>query len=373
MSTAVEIIVIIIAGLYAVFLLAVFIGFGLRNRPAENDVTDLRIAVVVAARNEEKNIIRLLEALAVQSYTHPFDVIVVDDGSDDATFSLAESFRTNRFQLHAIRSNTTGKKAALTTGIEFSTAQIILVTDADCIPGVKWLESFARLFADEKTIFAAGMVKYEQGRLLRHVLQTEMIFLQVASAGLYEYGKASMCNGASMAFTRDFFMRNNGFTGTDHVSGDDVFLLGKAMKENKHGVKWNYSKDAIVQTAAALTVREAITQRHRWISKFSGYGPGLLLGGLFFLLVQLLFPAAIVASFSYGTPINPFVYGFAVKILVELLLLSLTAPYFGEQKIIPVFPLSAILYEIISLGAVVQAVRNEVEWKGRKWKQGKTK
>jgi poly-beta-1,6-N-acetyl-D-glucosamine synthase len=372
-STAIEIIVLILAGSYSFFLLTMYFGYAFRSRPQKVTIAAKKIAVVIAVRNEEKNIVALLNALDVQTHEESFDVVICDDHSEDGTGELIRNYSPRNFQLTLLLSPGAGKKPALTHAIDHVNAEIILVTDGDCIPGKEWVQSYVQLFSSNVCSFAAGMVQYaDEKGLLRAILQTEMLFLQITSAGLYEWRRAAMCNGASMAFTKSFFIAENGFSGNAFVSGDDVFLLQKAMKADPEAVRWNYNHNAVVKTAAAASWNEAIAQRHRWISKFRGYGTGLLLAGLFFVLVQLLLPAAIVATVVYGSWINPFVYGFALKTAVELLFLSLTAPDFREHKIIPVFPLAVILYDVISLGAAFRAVRNEVTWKGRKWTQGKT-
>lgn len=373
MIAALEIFVLFIAGCYAALLIIAYLGFLLHTNFQMKEIPAKKIAVVVAVRNEAKNISALLNALNNQSLPAS-EVIIVDDESEDATGSVVKAFVAG-YSLRCILSAGRGKKDALTTGINATDAEIILVTDGDCVPGTKWVESFAHLFAEEKTIFAAGMIKYSDSTgLLRHVLQTEMTFLQVASAGMYELGIPAMCNGASMAFTKQFFYEAGGFGDNNFVSGDDILLLHKAVKKNKSGVLWNYNREAIVHTAPAKNVREAIRQHHRWISKFRGYrsAPGIFTASLF-LLIQLLLPAAVIFSFAIGTIFNPFVYSFAIKTAVELLFLSLASPYFGEKKIIPVYPLSAIVYEFISLGAVLRLFRNDVSWKGREWKGGKLK
>lgn len=373
MSTALDIAILSVAGCYAALLIMLYLGFLLRANFELKEIPDKKIAVIVAVRNEENNIKTLLNALNEQSVL-PSEVIIVDDESEDATVSIVKSLVV-KYSLRCIPSTGRGKKDALTSGVNSTDAEIILVTDGDCVPGRKWVESFSHLFAEEKTIFAAGLIKYNaEGGIFRHVLQTEMTFLQVAAAGMYELGFPAMCNGASMAFTKEFFKEAGGFGENVFVSGDDILLLHKATEKNKSGVKWNYDREAIVTTEAAKNFSEATRQHHRWISKFRGYrSASTLFAAVLFLLVQLLLPATIIVSVSIGTINNPFMYAFGVKTGVELLFLSLASPYFGEKKIIPVYPLSAILYEIISLGAMLRLVRNDVSWKGRMWHGGKLK
>ncbi|HTF03254.1 MAG TPA: glycosyltransferase [Bacteroidia bacterium] len=376
MSTALEIILWTVVILYSLLLLLPLIGFLSRKENAAGPGTTRSVAVIVAARNEEKTITALLESLERQQDAAPFEVVVVNDESTDQTFFVAENYaKRSKLNIRVIDSEGVGKKAALATGIHLSGAEIILMTDADCIVGENWISSFRKHFANERIELVAGLVTYAKtDSWLRDVLETEMIFLQVVSAGLFHWGKPAMCNGANMGFTWEFFMRNKGFQDDIFFSGDDIFLLQKAMARGAHTVAWNCDPGAMVSTKPASSVSEAITQRQRWLSKIKGYTGGtLLFTGPLFLAVQLLLPAAVIAFFVYGTALNPFTAVFTVKTLVELLLLSLAVPFFGEQKVLLKFPAAVVIYHFISLCAAGMSLQRNVVWKGRNWRNGNVK
>lgn len=373
MNVLLEVAAICIAALYALVLFIAWLGFSLSPKKNNSAITEHSVAVVVAVRNEAQHIPSLLQSLAVQDYPFMFDVIVVNDHSDDEgkTEEALRNFSSERFRLHILEATGTGKKAALSQGIASTQAEVILVTDGDCITGRSWVRTSAALLTDGETAFVAGLVSYSESGILRTVLETEMMILQVVSAGFNAVGAASMCNGASMGFTKTFFDSAGGFSGNPYASGDDVLLLHKAKRAGKK-VKWNYDHAAVVRTAPAPDIGAAILQRRRWLSKASGYGFSVLsFSGLVFFLAQLLLPSAIFGSVVAGSVGNPLVYALLIKTAVELLLLSLTAPRFGEYKVIPAFPLSVILYDVIALGTAFSSVRRDITWKGRTWKHGK--
>src|SRR5688572_21093940 len=118
--------------LYGLLVLCLFIGWGKAIRvPVEQEnQTSHFLSIIVPARNEERNIVMLLTDLSVQHFHQDqFEVIVVDDHSEDDTFELvkAVNFLPNG---RVISSEGKGKKSALSTGIKHAKGNIIVTTDA---------------------------------------------------------------------------------------------------------------------------------------------------------------------------------------------------------------------------------------------------
>lgn len=363
----------LVAVLYAIFLLVCYVMF---HRYSNRDVApdfNRSVSVIVAARNEEHNIQSLLKSLDGQECSFPFEVIIVDDVSEDRTVQLANSYWPKKYSLSVHGNHGAGKKDALTTGVHVSQSEIILVTDADCIPDVHWVQRMARQFSDEQCCFVAGMVRpaFSDGAV-GAALATEVIFLQVVSLGLFSLENPVMCNGASMGFTRRFFLDVQGFANDPYVSGDDVMLLRKAERYLPNGIRWLKDADAMVETQVAPDIRQAIHQRHRWLSKTKAHpDPVTNVIGIVFFANQLLLPAAFLAIFLFGFSHNPFWAGLIVKTVVELLLLSLAASFFRASNAIIMFPVSVFVYCVVSIGAMFRWMSGDVQWKGRNWKQGR--
>ena len=363
----------LLAGVYAAVLIVCYVKFRMLPAPRAHAEVTQAVCVIVAARNEENNIRNLLQALDAQECSFHFDVIIVDDASGDRTVSIAQSHRPKKYTLQVIANEGAGTKGALSTGIYSTQADVILVTDADCIPDVHWVQRMSGLFTDPQCHFAAGMIRPAAcSGGIELALATETVFLQFVSAGLFGLGNPMMCNGANMAFTRKFFLDVGGFSDDFYVSGDDVFLLQKARAYHPACIRWLKDKHAMAETRMADTLEAAIAQRHRWISKTKGYSQtSLSMAGVVFLLIQILLPLAVLATGIRLFHDNPFWAGVGVKIGVELLLLSLAASFFRTTIAIVMLPVSIILYCIISLGAVIRWYSTDVQWKGRTWKEGK--
>ena len=104
-------------------------------------IIEQKISVVIAAKNEEKNLPALIEALSKQNYNKDnYEVIIVDDSSTDNTFNIANELTLSNKNFTIIKAETKnlpGKKGALAKGIEKANYDFILITDADCHSSTK--------------------------------------------------------------------------------------------------------------------------------------------------------------------------------------------------------------------------------------------
>jgi len=102
---------------------------------------EIFVTVIVACRDEEKNLSVLLSDIAVQDYSPElFELIVIDDNSSDSTFRVASGC-TEIKNLKVLRNNDRGKKKALRTGVMASSGKLIITTDADCRVGKNWIKT----------------------------------------------------------------------------------------------------------------------------------------------------------------------------------------------------------------------------------------
>ena len=146
------VVIVVLLGLFYVWLILFYLK-GWRNLQefeVVSNKTSTTISVVVAARNEADNIENLLEDLANQSFLQSrFEVIIVDDHSDDDTFQIASNFTLSNLKVLKLESGI-GKKAALHSGISDATNELIVTTDADCRVGEKWLETLAAFYEKKR-------------------------------------------------------------------------------------------------------------------------------------------------------------------------------------------------------------------------------
>ncbi len=230
------------------------------------------VSVVIACRNEEARLPALLRCISEQDYPKQlFEVIVVDDNSEDKTFETALENK-DPLRLFVMKNRGNGKKDAIKTGINGSQGKLIITTDADCLMGNGWIRAISSFFYESRADMIICPVQIGAGTGLFGVFQElEYLGLQGITAGTARAGNAIMCNGANLAFTREAYFNNLNGLHFELASGDDVFLLHSLKKEPDTKIHWLESADALVTTSASPTFGAFLNQRKRWISKWKFY------------------------------------------------------------------------------------------------------
>ncbi|MEM7038037.1 MAG: glycosyltransferase, partial [Bacteroidota bacterium] len=213
------------------------------------------VSVIVPARNEAANIAACVKAVMAQDYPAArFELIVVNDHSEDATRDLAEEAAgiAGNFRVLDLEKaqGVAYKKAAVAAGIAAAKGEIILTTDADCTMGPGWISAMVAQFRPEVGM-VSGPVLLESETTFGHFQALEFMGLIAVGAGAIEAGTPNMCNGANLAYRKAVFEEVGGFAGIDHIaSGDDELLMHKIAAETNYIGAFAKCSGAVVRTAA---------------------------------------------------------------------------------------------------------------------------
>ena len=338
-------------------------------------VTDTRfISVIIPARNEAKNISNLLNALAHQTYHIDFfEIIVVDDFSTDDTAEVVKKFSFSNLILAQPDTSSifSSKKKAIETGIRTSKGELIITTDADCIPSKYWLETINSFYVTTDAAFVAAPVKFLHDHSFLQLFQSlDFLTLQGITAASVSSDLYAMCNGANLAYKKQAFENVNGFEGIDNVAtGDDMLLMHKIRRKYPGKIFYLKSKEAITHTQPMLSWKEFFMQRKRWASKTLVYDDYKIIAVLGFVyLLNCLFIALIVASL-FNAFYWWFVLGFwLAKTMIEFPFIKAVAKFYEERtitKYLFFFQPLHIMYTVL-IGIASQL--GKYEWKGRKTK-----
>jgi len=346
----------------------------LSNFEVTENVNRSFISVIISARNEEKKIGNLIDSLKAQSYPqNSFEIIVADDFSTDNTAAVVNNFNLPNLCLIQpnIQANASSKKKSIEAAIKIAKGELIVTTDADCIPPVNWLQTINNFYIEKKAAFIAAPVKFSYNKTVLQIFQAiDFLTLQGITAASVAANFHTMCNGANLAYKRQAFSDVNGFDGIDKVaSGDDMLLMYKIWKRNPGKVFYLKSKEAIVTTQPMLSWKDFFMQRRRWASKTFIYDDKKIIVVLAFVyLLNCLFFVLIAVSF-FNSLYWLYVIGFLLlKTFVEWPFVSAVAKFYEEQKLMKYFfffqPLH-IFYTVV-VGAFSQF--GKYEWKGRRTK-----
>lgn len=331
------------------------------------------ISILLPVRNEAHFILDCLKSLIEQDYpTDKFEIILINDHSTDRTKEIAELFAKDFPHLRVIDNppNCKGKKSAITLGVQVAKGELIATTDGDCIVPSKWLQKIATAFEQQQALFIAGPVSYKKrSGILRPLLQIEQIVLQIISGGAMRIGFPMMCSGANLAYKKDFFIESGGYENDLFASGDDMMMLLLAQKKIPERLFFLADRDAIVVTHAAANFSEAIQQRSRWISKFSTYKTVWITGtGILVFLVNIFIVfLGLISLWKLGF-VEYFILAFGLKMLIDLLLLSLAVPFFREPRLYLLALLEELFYPFLAIFVAIARLSGSFHWKGRNWK-----
>ncbi|MBN8686454.1 MAG: glycosyltransferase [Chitinophagales bacterium] len=330
------------------------------------------LSVIIPARNEEANIGRLLTALTQQRYPQSLtEIIVVDDHSTDQTAMIVRRFpdvKLVQLKEDAINSY---KKKAIEKGIAAATGELIITTDADCIPGPDWLNQLASFREEKKAVFIAAPVVFTHDQSLLQVFQAlDFLVLQGITAASVHAGAHAMCNGANMAYDKKVFQEVNGFAGIDTIaSGDDMLLMHKIARKYPSQVQYLKSDAAIVQTAPMTTWKDFLNQRIRWASKAAYYEDKRIFAVLLLVyLFNLWFVILAIASFfslQYGYWLLAIWIG---KTIVEYPFVYSVARFYKKTPLTRWFFLFQPLHIVYTILSGLLGQLGSYEWKGRKVK-----
>ncbi|MFL5773950.1 MAG: glycosyltransferase [Flavisolibacter sp.] len=350
-------------------------GWNLARVESEKKIAANRmISVIIPARNEEKNILRLLDALKEQSYPPAFfEIIVVDDFSTDDTAGVVNSsgLQNLRCIQPAVGTEQSSKKKAIEAGIANAEGELIVTTDADCIPAREWLQTIHQFYIETSAEFIAAPVKFTHDKSLLQTFQAiDFLTLQGITAASVTSGSLSMCNGANLAYTKKAFNEVNGFEGIDHVAtGDDMLLMHKIWKKHPSNVHYLKNKNAIVRTEPMATWKEFFMQRKRWASKTLVYDDRRIIAVLVFVyLFNCLF--FLLVAFAIVNPLYWwYVVGFWIaKALVEFPFVKRVAGFYGEEKLLTSFFFLQPLHIFYTVFVGLLSQFGKYEWKGRRTK-----
>lgn len=223
------IVFLVVVGIQLLYLLVFLIAFSRKRQ----EVVETRepVSVVVCAHDEAENLKALIPLLLSQDYPE-FEVIIVNDRSNDGTFDylLEETPKHPRLRMVNVKNTperVNGKKYGITLGIKAATYEWILLTDADCRPaGKDWIRSMSECFTPEAR-FVLGFSPYQwrPGFLNRFIrFETILTAIQYFSFGWLK--NPYMGVGRNLAYRKSLFLEQKGFNNFLHVTGgdDDLFV-----------------------------------------------------------------------------------------------------------------------------------------------------
>lgn len=296
----------VIIQLYYIFFIFSKLAFFEKNK-FDSTFEENGVSVIVAAHNEEKNLKKFLPVLLSQSHPN-FEIVVVNDRSDDGTFDYLNELKNQHANLKVVIVNrkpehVNGKKFALTMGIKAAKNDLLLFTDADCVPeNNHWINTVSQQFVGKKEI-VLGYSQYQRaGGLLNIFIRFETFYTAIQYLSLALRGKPYMGVGRNMAYRKKLFFEQNGFFKHLVVMGgdDDLFVNNAATAENTVIVVGKDSNTlSVPKTSWKAWFRQK--KRHLSVGKFYKTTDKFILGALSISHLWCWISCIFICYFAYAS------------------------------------------------------------------------
>lgn len=279
------------------------------------------VSVIVCAHDEEQNLKDLLPALFKQQHDC-FEVIVVDDRSNDNTYDYLLNLSHHEPRLKIVRvesipDHVNSKKYALTLGIKAASHDIILLTDADCKPLTSnWISHMAAHFNDEHTSFVLGSSPYyKEKSLLNAFIRFESWLTAFMYAGFAGLGRPYMGVGRNLAYRKCVFLANKGFNKQISVKGGDDDLLVNRLSNSKN-TEVCIHPEAIVYSKPKASWGSFFRQKRRHLSvgKLYKFSDRMVLAG--FSLSMVCFWLGLIWTLADGLPLILIIAAYLLRLMV---------------------------------------------------------
>ena len=357
---------------YLVFCIRFY--FGYKHYKSVFNYQKKTVSVVIAARNEARNLQDLLLCLLNQDYpSELYEVILADDDSEDNTEAVANKYIAAGLNLHYLkitgRENVLSpKKKALEDAVYATQGEIILTTDADCIVPVTWISSMVSLFTDDVSMVAGYsrtlLPSWKKASLVQKYEHLDFALTYMVLGGGYTIGKSWACIGQNLAYRRSAFDDVGGFSKIRHLlSGDDVNLL-QLMRKKGHRIIFNFSPTSFVYTHPVKSWKQLINQRSRWASNMKyqlKLNPEFFF--ILFSLACLYWGGLLMLFFNYKLALLIFAY----RIIMENFTIHYSHSRFGITKaMLTFYPVWLIIQNFFLVFTMVLGQFNIFVWQGKR-------
>jgi poly-beta-1,6-N-acetyl-D-glucosamine synthase len=341
------------------------------NSAPDGDQEGPPVSLIICARNEAKNLRKNLPRILSQSYRW-LDIIVVNDASTDNSLEILLEFKKKNPNLRIIQNGrkfTTGKKAALTLGIQAAFYEVILLTDADCTPaGPKWVSGMVGALTTSTDI-VLGYSPFLQSRsFLNRFIRFETSYIATQYYSFALAGIPYMGVGRNLLYRRQLFFETGGFQQHLHLAtGDDDLFINEAARSSNTSVV--LSPQTFTYSIPKSNWRAYYYQKRRHLRAGTHYRPAHQLAlGLLSASHLGHYLSTIVLMITFPTYTLPATFAISVRYLVVCWQYRRILRLLRDPSLLPWIPLLDALYTLHYL-VFAPVLFNTGQSRQEKWKQ----
>lgn len=330
--------------------------------------SDQPVSVIVCARDEYYNLKENLPLLLSQDYS-TYEVVVVNHGSEDETHYLLRDMAEEHKNLKIVNVSQdlnffTGKKFPLSIGIKSASYELLLFTDADCMPrSNQWLRRMAANFT-EGTEIVLGYGAYRKSNSLLNLLirfdttRVAMNYLGFARAGMPYMGV-----GRNMAYRKSLFYRQNGFISHYRIqSGDDDLFINKAA--TKSNIRIEIQAEAHTISSPKSSLDQWIRQKRRHLMTGGYYKTSHKFALGMFAATQVWFWASAITLLALWYMPYVVLGLLGLRLFTQLLITGKVMQKLSEKGFLLLIPIFELFLMLVSpLLAIANMMNKPVKWR----------
>lgn len=322
------------------------------------------VSVVICARDEAHNLVKNLPGVLVQNYKTTHEVVLVNDNSSDESKYVIDEFKRSFKNLNMVELTQeaimiTGKKFPLSMGIKSAKYEIVLLTDADCVPASEhWIQKMQDTYTDDVEIVLGYGAYHKQPGLLNKLIRFETFHTAIQYLSYAIAGTPYMGVGRNLSYKKNVFLRNKGFSSINQIpSGDDDLFINQVANSSNTAI--SIDPDTFTLSDSKKTWSEWLSQKYRHYTTSKYYQPKhKILLGLYSLSLFLLYPLLAISLIFFNWQIALAIFG--VRFILQAFVYFKTMKKLNESDLFPWFLLLDIwmfFYFIFTAPAIWKAPR----------------
>ena len=272
----------------------------------DNDNPDYEpVSVIVCAKDAYEYLIDLVPRILSQDYPD-FELVIVNDCSTDETtdylkFLVDEHPEINVVSLTQSLNFFHGKKFPLSMGIKSAKHDLLLLTDADCLPeNDQWIKGMVGAYKKGTEVVLGYSPYFTRKGLLNKLIRFDTLYTAIQYLSMALAKMPYMGVGRNLSYHRELFYKNKGFTSHYTIpSGDDDIFISQVA--NKHNTRIFIDPNCRVESEPKHSFGSWIRQKRRHYSTANMYKP-LTNSILGLLLTSRLFYYASAAALFCLSP-----------------------------------------------------------------------
>ena len=207
----------------------VYIIGNLKKDYFHNNNFNPSISIIIAVKNGEKSLPKILNDLKKQFYNGLIEFIIVDDNSSDSSKKIIMEFEASDNRFKYISSNKGNskllyKKKALDAGIKNANYDILLFTDVDCRLKKTWVKSMAQKF-DSETDYVIGVSIIDKTlNLVTWFQKIDLMMLFNVARGMCKLNIPFASIGQNQAYRKTLYKKIGFLKISDSIQGDDTLF-----------------------------------------------------------------------------------------------------------------------------------------------------